>query len=183
MTSRGARTVAKEMADWLEYVEGELKKAGIEPGDSLKEPVYLRHLRRWIVALCPPRKSPRVISKGVKARRASVRELDKLCREIVFLRDKNQCRHCGMAAGKLDWAHVYSRRFHSTRWALDGSMVLCRACHLWWHHAPTEATAWWAAQVGPRTAEHLEALRRLTKTDLNLVKLYLEAEKKKLEAK
>lgn len=88
------------------------------------------------------------VSKRTKRRRASVRELDQLCRALVFARDQ-QCVRCG-STEKGQWAHVYTRRLLALRWDLDNSMILCAGCHLHWHHRPLEAVTWWAEQYPER---------------------------------
>jgi hypothetical protein len=79
--------------------------------------------------------------------RLIVKQLDALCREYVFLRDRNQCVRCGKKKN-LQWAHVYSRRYRSVRWEPLNSMVLCAGCHLAWHHRPLEAVDWWESWIG-----------------------------------
>jgi 5-methylcytosine-specific restriction endonuclease McrA len=97
--------------------------------------------------------------------------MDEAARAIVFDRDSG-CVHCGKATN-LQWAHVYTRRILSMRWDWDNSMVLCAGCHLWWHHEPAEAVAWWTAKY-PLRAERLR-LRRHTasRVDLKAIALSL----------
>jgi 5-methylcytosine-specific restriction endonuclease McrA len=115
-----------------------------------------------------------------------VKELDALCREVVFLRDGNKCRKCGKESGLFDWAHVHSRRSRVLRWNLLNSLVLCRACHMRWHDASPGAgdamLKWWKAEVGPEVVTKLDLLKftKPRKTDPELVRAYLEAERKKL---
>jgi hypothetical protein len=168
--SRAARTVARQIADYMNEPVDEDNMLLVDRGD----------LKSWLLLLCPPRKR-KPVSKGTKARRATTRELDALCREVVFLRDQGKCRKCGRSDGLMDWAHVYSRRFRVTRWAPLGSLMLCRAHHLWWHQSPTEAVEWWRKEVGPAAAHKLEMMKRATKCGpLDLIKLDLEAEKRRL---
>jgi hypothetical protein len=164
---RAAAKVAGEIADYLE------SDGLILPHDTL---------RRWLLLLAPPgkRKAP----ARAKARPAapSVATLDALCREIVFLRDGEKCRKCGRSDRQLQWCHVFSRRYKWVRWDMAGSFVGCAHCHLnWWHANLDQAMEWWRSCIGDAAFEAL-TLRaaKPRKVDLNLVKSYLEAEKRKL---
>ena len=70
-----------------------------------------------------------------KAKR-EIAKLDQFCRQLVFARDKGQCRVCGKSkpAVQTHWAHVISRSAKSTRWHLNNSMVLCYYHHFRWAH-------------------------------------------------
>lgn len=94
--------------------------------------------------------------------RPEILALDALCREVVMLRDRG-CVRCRGSSG-LEWAHVHSRSRHSLRWDLDNSLVLCRACHAWWHENRTEAAAWWE-KAYPDRMRRLVA-RKPSKPDL-----------------
>lgn len=169
-----ARTVAREIADRL------------TPGAAAYERLVTRDdLNRWLLLLAPPRKSPRVRSKGVRTRRANARELNGLLREILLIRDKASCRKCGRSSGKLDVSHVFAKGSHRwLRWDLDNVKLLCAApCHLtWWHGHPEEGMKWWETQIGPTRMQNLRLKAgHPQKKDFESWKLYLEAEKKKLE--
>ena len=69
-------------------------------------------------------------------------KLDKLCREVVFARDKETCQWCHSRVKQMHWAHVRSRRYLTSRWDLRNSLVLCAGCHLRWHHQPMLASKW-----------------------------------------
>lgn len=182
---RAHSQVAREMFETMETLQGiardeAMSGYGSHPLHQFHE-LFIKRLQKWILALAPPKKKRPRDPRTRSERRASVRELDALCREVVFLRDGNKCRKCGRTNGLLDWAHVYSRRFKVTRWALLGSMVLCRGCHLWWHQSPTEAVAWWREQIGHESAKKLELMKRSAKCGpLELVKASLEQEKRRL---
>lgn len=112
-----------------------------------------------------------------RSRKDLTRELDVLCRQVVFARAKHACERCGKRTG-LQWCHVYSRRFKSVRWDLDNSFCGCSGCHLWWHHRPTEGADWFREHVGE---ERYQALRlRMARAgrapDPKLVRIYLEQE-------
>lgn len=120
-------------------------------------------------------KSPRLASK----RRPDVRELDALCREVVFLRDQHRCCRCHRTT-RLQWCHVHTRRIRSLRWRLENSLLLCAGCHLWWHHHPLESAGWFE-DTYPEEAETLSLLRQTKqKPDLAAIRLYLLQEQAKL---
>lgn len=106
--------------------------------------------------------------------RPGVKELDALCRQVVFQRDGGKCIRCGKEQN-AQWAHVDSRRYRSTRWLPDNSMVLCAGCHLWWHHRPREAVEWWAKTYPGRNQMITLASRPGGKTDLALTLIYLKS--------
>lgn len=135
-------------------------------------------MTRWLLLLCPPRKR-KVRSPGVKARRATVKELDQLAREVVFARDGNKCRKCGRTE-RLQWCHVYSRRYRWLRWDTNNSFCGCAGCHLTWHHRPTEGAQWWESSIGQQNYSILRLMAgHPQKADPDKWKLFLLQEKKK----
>lgn len=112
----------------------------------------------------------------VKQSPALIKDLDRLCREAVFARDGHKCMRCGKR-DRLQWCHVYSRRYRSLRWNLLNSMTLDAGCHLFWHHRPLEAMDWWREKVGPLKATQLEIAARVRpggKLDLEAIRIYLQ---------
>lgn len=107
------------------------------------------------------------------------KRLDKLCREVVMLRDHSTCQWCGSRTN-IQWAHITSRRYLSTRWSLGNSLALCAGCHLKWHHRPLEAASWFNTTFRERAL----ALRVVGhgKIDPHGVFLFLQQEKKRLES-
>jgi len=113
--------------------------------------------------------------RRVGRKRVSVAQLDGLARRAVFQRDGDRCVRCA-ATERLQWCHVYSRRFHSMRWDMDNSFVGCAGCHLWWHHKPMDSARWFAS-LYPRRAERLRIIAQTPrKVDKEAVRLALEAE-------
>ena len=167
---RSVSKVAREIASHLEA----------KPG--FRSPSK-ESLQSWLLLLAPPKPGTRKIrSKGAREERATVKELDALCREVVFLRDKGRCRKCGKSTGLLDWAHVYSRRFKITRWAPLNSMVLCRGCHLWWHQSPAQAVEWWRGDVGAVQAGRLDLMKRAGRCGPHeTIRMWLEKERRRLQ--
>ena len=102
-------------------------------------------------------------SKRTRQRRRKIKDLDLECREIVFTRDGNACVKCGKTTGKLDWAHIVSRRDITLRHDPENSLVLCAGCHFFWHHAPLEAVTWFQ-QKFPLRYEYMMEVRRTVST-------------------
>jgi predicted restriction endonuclease len=101
--------------------------------------------------------------------------LDKTARECVLNRAGHRCEKCGKGE-RLQWHHVYTRAILSLRWDMDNLVCLCAGCHLWWHHNPLDAAAWFESKVGAARVSRLK-LSRLTRTkqDLRGVLIGLEA--------
>ena len=114
---------------------------------------------------------PRI--SGAAARK---KRLDALARQVVFARDGYQCVRCGKG-DRLQWCHVRSRRYSTTRWHSSNALTLCAGDHLWWHHNPTEAVAWWNEKY-PERANFLKLAQTWRKSDLTAVELGLQQELK-----
>jgi 5-methylcytosine-specific restriction endonuclease McrA len=118
----------------------------------------------------------------LKNSKPTQKELDDLCREVVFLRDKATCQRCGRTKSggwQLHWAHFYSRSIKAVRNDLDDSCVLCAGCHFWAHKNPAEFVDFWKERLGNENFHCLQLRRNCVKVDRWAVKLYLEAEKRK----
>jgi hypothetical protein len=111
------------------------------------------------------------------------RALDKLAREVVFARDCGQCQLAVSdsthgCAGRLEWCHVDSRTYRTTRWLPDNSLVLCSSAHRWWHNKPREAVAWWI-RTFPNRCDTVSKATAGPKSDFDIWKrglsLYLES--------
>ena len=70
-------------------------------------------------------------------RKSLTNKLDKLFREVIYIRDRGVCRKCG-SGQNLQCAHIYSRRFRNTRWCPDNALLLCAKCHFWAHDRPLD---------------------------------------------
>ena len=111
-------------------------------------------------------------------------KLDKLCRNIVRIRDDMTCQHCGKQVSGSDahTSHVIPKsRGNAVRWDLLNLKLLCYHCHLhWWHKSPTESgewfketyLEWWESLVTLREEEE----RSFQKIDYN--KRYYELKEK-----
>ena len=131
-------------------------------------------IARRKVRIAPPSRQPR----GLRLVSDYKKRLDALCREVVMLRDRC-CQWCGKRDG-LQWAHISSRRYLSTRWSLNNSLMLCGGCHLLWHHKPLEAAAWFNEKF-PERALSLR-VTGAGKVDPHGTYLWLLQEKKRLES-
>jgi len=108
------------------------------------------------------------------ARRTLIAEIDALARRATFERAKRGCERCG-TRDRLQWHHVFSRAIVSLRWDLDNLLCLCSGCHLWWHHNPLEAAAWFTKYAGADRCKRLHLARHtIRKTDLLALRLMLE---------
>ena len=106
--------------------------------------------------------------------------LDDACRAVVFARDGHKCRKTGSTA-RLQWAHVYSRRYRSIRWDPDNSLCLSAGAHLWWHHQPVMAALWWVGEVGVGFDVRLRArMGQAVKQDRKATLLCLRQELKRI---
>jgi len=103
----------------------------------------------------------RLVGRGEVTSRA----LDDACRAVVFARDGYKCRRTG-STERLQWCHIYSRRYHNVRWDPDNSICLTAGQHLWWHHQPVAAVQWWLGEVGEEFNNRLR-IRMLAKTKLD----------------
>ncbi len=82
-----------------------------------------------------------------KSKRKKLTEkLDKLCREIVRLRDKDTCQKCGkkIYGSNSHPCHVVPKGNGASlrRFDLLNIFLGCMFCHRWWHENPTESGIW-----------------------------------------
>jgi len=95
-------------------------------------------------------------------RRKLTDKLDRICAEIVKIRDKHICQHCGRyaQASNAHCSHVIPKsRGNNLRWEISNLKLLCMHCHLhWWHKDPLEAGKWFEKKF-PKRWEYLEMYR------------------------
>jgi 5-methylcytosine-specific restriction endonuclease McrA len=140
-----------------------------------------RAVKLAIVLLGPTSKRSRAKPRdpAKSARKTTVKELDALCRRVVFARDGGRCVRCGTAEGLLDWAHVLSRRHPKVRHDPENSMVLCRKDHMAWHDRPIEAAEWFNKTFPDRYGRLVQRNGGPGRADNRMTRLFLEAEAKK----
>lgn len=110
------------------------------------------------------------------------KNLDDLCREVVFLRDRYRCARCNKSSTEavfareiefaglrvlvyrypgFHWSHVYRRWRASMKWNPLNALMLCGPCHAWWHKHETipdehgELAGTWFAKRFPDRARDL----------------------------
>jgi hypothetical protein len=98
-----------------------------------------------------------------KAGRSSIRKitikvLDKLAGALC--RSRGKCQAAGSrkgdCKGPIQWCHIVSRRYLSTRWDMDNCLAMCAACHMFYTYHPVE---WENLIVYMFGAEQLERLK------------------------
>ncbi len=78
------------------------------------------------------------------SKRALTNKLDRLISEICKMDAGYKCTKCGKDGMEvqLQCAHIYSRVYRSTRWALLNVLCLCAGCHFWAHKNPVDFSLW-----------------------------------------
>ena len=129
------------------------------------------------------RKKRKIKSK----RRRLTDRLDEVCRNIIRLRDSNQCQQCGkMVKGTDSHAcHVVAKGSGASlrRWDLLNYFLGCTHCHFqFWHDNPTLSGKWFAAKFPVREA-YLEIYRygKPAKISTPEMEILYEVLKRKLE--
>lgn len=128
-------------------------------------------------------------SKIKLPKKPSTATLTKLLRLAVRLRDQNRCRVCGkeVEGSNSQPAHLLSKKaYPGIRYLLPNVVLACFACHKGarhsFHEDPLAMQEWVAKEFGPDYLQKLRLTGNLTpKVDRWAVKLYLEAEIKKLK--
>uniref|UniRef100_A0A7C4TXG7 HNH nuclease domain-containing protein n=1 Tax=Caldisericum exile TaxID=693075 RepID=A0A7C4TXG7_9BACT len=96
--------------------------------------------------------------KRQKERRQLKKRLDDLWGKII--RSKGRCEWCGQVKPYLNAAHIFSRRFLSTRWDVSNGLCLCPSCHRKAHDRPLDFADFVKTRLGQ---EEYESLRRKAK--------------------
>lgn len=101
--------------------------------------------------------------RGKDERSKLLKALDDVCRNIIRLRDGNQCQmrhHCsgGIIKGSNSQpCHVIAKG-HGASWRrfdLLNIFLGCNPCHRWWHDNPI-ASATWYLEKWPHRAQYLD---------------------------
>jgi len=121
--------------------------------------------------------SRRPVAKKSRKRKRSARaekaKKDQETRALVMERDRYKCQLAGLGKAwneslgwlplrctpQLQWMHIKSRRYLSTRWLPANSLAGCAAHHRWSHDNPDEFIEWWLRTYPERAAEVKAALK------------------------
>ena len=115
-----------------------------------------------------PKPRKRIVSKGKagsrtsrrrKARKAKLKDADRLFSEYIRTRDDWQCKACG-SPKRPQCAHLISRRYRAVRWNPGNAVCLCSACHVRFTHDPLGWEAWCEERF-PGTFTELKRIARL----------------------
>ena len=110
---------------------------------------------------------PRKISrKGLK------RRADKIF--SAWIRSEGYCEWCGDVNDTLQCAHIFSRRYMSTRYDYNNAVCLCASCHFKAHAQPIEFAEFVKRYLGNKGYADL---RRKAKTSIKKVDLQAIIEK------
>jgi len=111
------------------------------------------------------------------------KDCDLLWSKLVKLRAGYVCEHCG-SEKIMQGHHIISSTNWNLRFDEENGICLCRYCHIFWlKQFPTDYVKW-LNEKWPGRVERLELRRnQKPKHDYTLLKIYLDAEIKKLEAK
>ena len=116
-------------------------------------------------------------------------KLDALWGKVIHRRDK-VCQRCGRSNTKLDAHHIFYKRFRATRWDVLNGILLCyNPCHKNGedsaHQDPKGFNKWVKTKIGEYNYQILEIKKRnvVQFYYYDIIRLYLEQELKKVEAK
>src|ERR1700751_5540242 len=100
---------------------------------------------------------------------------NKLDKKVGALcRSKGYCERCGnREQAQIQWCHVSSRQYLSTRWDPDNYLAMCASCHFWQHKNPTLWTEWFNEKFPGRMKRLHEKLQKGETWDVGkMLKLY-----------
>jgi len=87
-------------------------------------------------------------------RKTIIKKLDKLSKQVVYLRDKDTCQHCHkrVEGSNRHASHVVPvSAGHKLRWDTKNLKVMCYHCHInWWHKNPIESGEWFKSTFPDR---------------------------------
>lgn len=109
--------------------------------------------------------------------------LDTLVSKYVRLRDKYICQRCYHPNNIVQCAHFHGRRKKSVRYDPENCTSLCWGCHSFLDGRPIEKIEFFRQLLGKKKFEQLNyrAMQTHPKPDKAAIKLYLEAQIKRLE--
>ena len=94
-----------------------------------------------------------------------VKDIEALCRKIIYIRDKGKCQKCGKpVSGKnAHTSHVIPKSHGNyLRFDITNLKLLCFHCHInWWHKNPLESAEWFKSKF-PERWEYLQLNKEKT---------------------
>lgn len=82
----------------------------------------------------------------------------------TIVRSLGYCEHCGKRNVRLEWVHIKSRRYLSTRWVMENCMCLCSSCHRWFHNNPDLFVRW----INQKWPDRIDKLNEIFKDKVKL---------------
>jgi hypothetical protein len=126
-----------------------------------------------------------MVKKGLKTpRQKQVKRLDEMASEIVRKRAVQRCGGCERCGKPHAWkelqcCHCVSRTIFNTRWNLDNLAGLCCGCHRFIDRDSDAKDELFTRLIGEDGLLFLKAQKRFKgKTDLDLIEVYLTANKR-----
>lgn len=108
-----------------------------------------------------------------KERSQISKRLDKLVKQVVYIRDNNVCQHClkPVEGSNRHASHVIPvSAGNKLRWDENNLKVMCYHCHInWWHKNPLESGEWFK-ETFPDRWEYLQSNRGIAKFSLEDLK-------------
>ena len=103
-------------------------------------------------------------------KRKLIEKMDKVCRDIVLIRDKNTCQMCGKYAERHNAhaSHVVPKSVSGyLRHNLNNLKLLCYRCHFYvWHIDPIKSEQWFKKKFPYRYRYVQKNRRHLDDIDL-----------------
>lgn len=108
----------------------------------------------------------------------------KLLRELLIVRDGEKCARCGNTEA-LALSHIYPKGSQrGMELDPDNIIFLDYKCHIcWWHKNPIEAWEWLQTKLPKKRLDRLKLMSQVTNKvpEYKLYKLWLENEIKKMK--
>lgn len=110
------------------------------------------------------------------SRKGLIKKIDKVAKEIMYLKHGKACVQCG-SANRIGWGHVFSCRTYSTRWDLWNIHPQCWPCNFRHVRDQYPYFRWFQGRYG---MEEFDELRRRFKKTKRWTRLDLEDQLKLL---
>jgi 5-methylcytosine-specific restriction protein A len=103
-----------------------------------------------------PKNKGKRTSRRRKARKAKLKDADRLFSEYIRTRDNWTCQCCGRTrenGAAIQCAHIVSRRYRATRWSRSNAIALCSKCHVYYTYRVLEFEVFIEERYPGRLAE------------------------------